>query len=178
MLCAFGGACPVHAARIAERLGITSVLYPPGAGVASALGFLAAPPSISLTRGYATLLRAADADRLTAIFGEMRTQAERLLREAEVAPEDISFACYGALCYDGQGYEVETPLRDGFGGAADLVTLEEAFHALCEQLYGRADRELDVKALSWRWSRPAGRDDRARRGLAGGGTRGSCAGQP
>jgi N-methylhydantoinase A len=150
VLCAFGGAGPVHAARIAERLGITRVLYPPGAGVASALGFLAAPPSISLTRGYATLLRHADVDRLAALFDEMGGQAVQLLRQAEVAPEEITFSCYGALCYDGQGFEVETPLAEGFRDAADLIALEGTFHALCEQLYGRSDPELDVKALSWR----------------------------
>ena len=43
MLLAYGGAGPVHAAQVAETLGIKRVLYPLRAGVMSAFGFLAAP---------------------------------------------------------------------------------------------------------------------------------------
>ena len=40
---AFGGAAPLHAARLCEKLGIDRCLVPPGAGVGSAIGFLKAP---------------------------------------------------------------------------------------------------------------------------------------
>ncbi|MCK1978094.1 hydantoinase/oxoprolinase family protein, partial [Jeotgalicoccus huakuii] len=40
---AFGGAAPVHAARLCEKRGVTDLLIPPGAGVGSAIGFLRAP---------------------------------------------------------------------------------------------------------------------------------------
>ena len=40
---AFGGAAPLHAARLAKKLGITRIVVPPGAGVGSAVGFLRAP---------------------------------------------------------------------------------------------------------------------------------------
>ncbi len=40
---AFGGAAPLHAGRLCEKLGITRLLVPPGAGVGSAIGFLRAP---------------------------------------------------------------------------------------------------------------------------------------
>ena len=42
-LIAFGGAAPLHAARLAEKLGIARVIVPPNAGVGSAIGFLRAP---------------------------------------------------------------------------------------------------------------------------------------
>ena len=38
-LIAFGGAAPLHAARVAEKLGVARVLVPPNAGVGSAVGF-------------------------------------------------------------------------------------------------------------------------------------------
>ena len=40
---AFGGAAPLHAGRLCEKLGVDRLLVPPGAGVGSAIGFLRAP---------------------------------------------------------------------------------------------------------------------------------------
>ena len=42
-LIAFGGAAPLHAARVAEKIGVSRVIVPSNAGVGSAVGFLAAP---------------------------------------------------------------------------------------------------------------------------------------
>jgi N-methylhydantoinase A len=49
-LVAFGGAAPLHASRLAEKLGITRILVPADAGVGSAIGFLAAPAAYELVR--------------------------------------------------------------------------------------------------------------------------------
>ena len=49
-LIAFGGAAPLHAARVAEKIGVARVIVPPNAGVGSAVGFLAAPVSYELIR--------------------------------------------------------------------------------------------------------------------------------
>ena len=49
-LIAFGGAAPLHAARLAEKLGIDRILMPPGAGVGSAIGFLRAPVAYEVVR--------------------------------------------------------------------------------------------------------------------------------
>jgi N-methylhydantoinase A len=47
---AFGGAAPLHAGRLCEKLGIRRLLVPAGAGVGSAIGFLRAPFSFEATR--------------------------------------------------------------------------------------------------------------------------------
>ena len=47
---AFGGAAPLHAGRLAQKLGISRVLVPAGAGVGSAIGFLRAPISYEVVR--------------------------------------------------------------------------------------------------------------------------------
>ena len=47
---AFGGAAPLHAARLAEKLGISRVMVPTGAGVGSAVGFLRAPVAYEVVR--------------------------------------------------------------------------------------------------------------------------------
>jgi N-methylhydantoinase A len=150
VMCAFGGAGPVHAARVAERLGVRRILYPQGAGVASAFGFLAAPLSIGVTGAYASLLREVDAPRLNRVFSDMETEAASLLSQSGAARDQVTFRRYAALCYDGQGYEVETLLPDGFPANGGLEALEETFHTRYAQLYGRADRSFQIKALTWR----------------------------
>ncbi len=49
-LVAFGGAAPLHAARLAEKLGLDRVLVPSYAGVGSAVGFLRAPIAYEIVR--------------------------------------------------------------------------------------------------------------------------------
>jgi N-methylhydantoinase A len=48
---AFGGAAPLHACRLCEKLDIEALLVPPGAGVGSAIGFLRAPFGFEAVRG-------------------------------------------------------------------------------------------------------------------------------
>ena len=47
---AFGGAAPLHAARLCQKLGIKKFIVPSGAGVGSAIGFLRAPFSFEATK--------------------------------------------------------------------------------------------------------------------------------
>ena len=49
-LIAFGGAAPLHAAALAEKLGIDRIIVPAGAGVGSAIGFLRAPVAYEVVR--------------------------------------------------------------------------------------------------------------------------------
>ena len=59
---AFGGAAPLHASRLAEKLGIARIIVPPDAGVGSAIGFLAAPAAYELVRSRYMRLDAFDAE--------------------------------------------------------------------------------------------------------------------
>ena len=62
-LVAFGGAAPLHAARMAEKLGLDRVLVPSHAGVGSAVGFLRAPIAYEVVRSQLQRLDAFDAGR-------------------------------------------------------------------------------------------------------------------
>ena len=61
-LVAFGGAAPLHAARMADKLGLDRVLVPSNAGVGSAVGFLRAPISYEIVRSQLQRLDNFDAD--------------------------------------------------------------------------------------------------------------------
>ena len=79
-LVAFGGAAPLHAARLAEKLGLDRVLVPANAGVGSAVGFLRAPIAYEIVRSALQRLDEFDAEAANALMSGMRAEAEAIVR--------------------------------------------------------------------------------------------------
>ena len=79
-LIAFGGAAPLHAARLARKLGMKRVVVPVGAGVGSAFGFLRAPIAYEVVRTRHVRLDLFDAKMLNELFATMRAEAEAVVR--------------------------------------------------------------------------------------------------
>jgi len=73
---AFGGAAPLHASRLCEKLDIDSLLIPPGAGVGSAIGFLRAPFGFEAVRGAFLRLSEFDASWTNRLITELSEEAE------------------------------------------------------------------------------------------------------
>ncbi|MDR3530295.1 MAG: hydantoinase/oxoprolinase family protein [Rhodopila sp.] len=144
-LIAFGGAAPLHAARLAQKLGITRVVIPVDAGVGSAHGFLDAPIAYEVARTFLVRLGALDRDMIEDLFCDMRAEAEAVVR--------LGFPL-GALTerrtafmrYRGQGHEIAVPLD---GSALDPTALRAAFEATYTQLFGRIIPRLEVEAVTW-----------------------------
>ena len=147
-LIAFGGAAPLHAARMAEKLGMRRVLVPTGAGVGSTIGFLRAPVAYEIARtGYQRLSRFEFA-RVNAMFAEMAATAHGVVEEgAPGAPR--TERRQGFMRYYGQGHEiaVELPARDL--GPADLPQLQVAFDEAYRRLYGREIPGVDIEVMGW-----------------------------
>jgi N-methylhydantoinase A len=147
-LIAFGGAAPLHAARVAEKLGIGRVLVPANAGVGSAVGLLRAPVAYEIVRGRLMRLDSFDAASVNRLFAEMRTEAEAIVRRgapaAKVVEQRSAF-----MRYRGQGHEiaVELPVRDLTAG--DRSTIRELFEAVYRRLYSRPIPGVDIEILSW-----------------------------
>ena len=147
-LIAFGGAAPLHAARLAEKLGLQRVVIPAGAGVGSALGFLRAPVAYEVVRSRYHRLSYFDADFANALLTEMHAEAAAIVREAAptAALEETRSAF---MRYRGQGHEINVNLPLRALTAADAATLQDAFNQAYTQLYGRLIPDLDVEILSW-----------------------------
>ena len=108
-LVAFGGAAPLHAARLAEKLGLDRVLVPLQAGVGSAVGFLRAPIAYEIVRSSLQRLEEFDAERANALLAEMRAEAEAIVRRG--APDAALTETRSAFMrYRGQGHEIAVPL--------------------------------------------------------------------
>ncbi len=143
-LIAFGGAAPLHAARLAEKLGLSTVVIPPGAGVGSAIGFLLSPAAYELVRSLPMRLDRFDAPRIDALFARMREEATRVVRAAaaDAALEEQRFAY---MRYAGQGHEIAVSLRDDVSGERLTAAFEDAYRAH----YGRAIPGMAIEAMSW-----------------------------
>ena len=147
-LIAFGGAAPLHAARVAEKLGIGHVLVPANAGVGSAIGLLRAPVAYEVVGGRLMRLSAFDASAANRLFSEMRSEAEAIVRrgapDAGLTERRSAFMRYG-----GQGHEigVQLPVREF--SAADKATLTQVFETAYRRLYSRPIPGIEIEILSW-----------------------------
>jgi N-methylhydantoinase A len=144
-LIAFGGAAPLHAVRLAQKLGIHRVVVPPDAGVGSALGFLGAPIAYEVVRTLLVRLDELQQARIDALFAEMRAEAEAVVRLG-VRRGPLVETRTGFMRYRGQGHEIAVPLPVG---QLDPTALRTAFDDTYERLYGRTIPRLEVEAVTW-----------------------------
>jgi N-methylhydantoinase A len=149
-LIAFGGAGPVHAYNLARLLKMQRLVVPLGAGVASALGFLVAPPATDMVRSYVARLERIDWDHVNALFAAMAKQGSRLLSEAGADPARITLRPTAEMRHVGQGFEIPVPLPSTQLGAKDLPAIRAAFFASYRERFGRVVEESPIEALSWR----------------------------
>jgi N-methylhydantoinase A len=146
-LVAFGGAGPLQAARIAEILGLRTVLIPPSPGNVSAFGLLA----VDLKDDYVvTMVQRHDAVDLKAVadaFGQVERAAAESLAEQGVPPERMSLLRSVEARYLGEAHEIAVPAGSPFDAAAAAA----AFHSAHERIYGYAYRSGEViEFVNWK----------------------------
>ncbi len=147
-LIAFGGAAPLHAARVAEKTGVARVLVPANAGVGSAVGLLRAPVAYEIVRGRLIQLGNFDAAAANGLLAEMRAEAEAIVRQG--APTAALTERRSAFMrYRGQGHEIAVELPVRAFTAADRQVIAERFEAAYGALYSRALPGVEIEILSW-----------------------------
>jgi N-methylhydantoinase A len=148
VLIATGGAAPLHAARIAQKLRIGTVVVPLGAGVGSAFGFLKAPIAYEAVHSHLMPLDRFDPKLVDAIFARLREEAEQVVRHAGRSRASVERR-FVDMRYRGQGHElnVELPVRDYTD--ADATTFQELFNLQYRKNYSRTIPKLSVEALTW-----------------------------
>lgn len=145
---AFGGAAPLHAARLCEKLGIDRCLVPTGAGVGSAIGFLRAPFSFEANRTVFMPLSAFDPERVKALFAEMEAEATGFVRSCDATSEiRAEYKVY--MRYTGQGWEIPVPLTPEQAASPDAGTILAAFEAEYRALFARSVEGLEVEITVW-----------------------------
>ena len=149
----FGGAGPVHAAMVAEELGIRRVLVPPNPGAFSALGLLCSDIVHDYIRSEVRDIGALTPSHAETCFAGLEAQADGDLAKEGLADRERHFIRELDLRYAGQGYEIRTPL-DGLETspmtAAGLAQVQERFHELHQTLHGHSAQDQAIEAVSYR----------------------------
>ncbi len=146
---AYGGAGPMHAAELAEDLGIAKVVVPQSPGLFSALGLLVTDIRHDLMRSVLKKVGDLDLGWLDAQFSEMAERGAQVLSREGVAPERMAFVRWVEARYEGQSYElaVELPAAPSEVGRDGL---RELFHRRHERAYGYSMPDQEVEVVSAR----------------------------
>jgi len=145
---AFGGAAPLHAARLCEKLGIDRLLVPPGAGVGSAIGFLRAPYSFEANRSVYMRLSEFDVLKIQTLLAELESEATEFVRSCDAdAPISAEFKVY--MRYAGQGEEIPIPISAAQAMAPDADAFLAEFEKEYTSLFGRVVDGMDVEITVW-----------------------------
>ncbi|MBV6401100.1 MAG: Acetophenone carboxylase gamma subunit [Anaerolineales bacterium] len=145
-----GGAGPVHASGVAERLNVRTVIVPPIAGVGSAFGFLLAPISFDFTRSYLTRIDQVDAQLLMKILRDLEAEGRGIVMNAGVAAEDIHVTRSVDMRYLRQGYEIRVEFEGNEINAQTLSMLEKRFEEEYMRFYGVLCEGVPIQAVNWR----------------------------
>jgi N-methylhydantoinase A len=145
---AFGGAAPLHAGRLCEKLGINCLIVPPGAGVGSAIGFLRAPYSFEATRSVYMRLDRYDEAAAREIFAALRDEARGFVLNCDAGATVLAdHKLY--MRYVGQGWEIPVALTADEAAQPTAETLKALFEAEYASLFGRTVAGLTIEITVW-----------------------------
>jgi N-methylhydantoinase A len=147
-LIAFGGGGPVHGTRIAEKIGITRVLVPSGAGVGSAIGFLRAPIGYEVVRSLYQRLGSFDVGAVNALLTDMADEAQRVVAAGSfgAATTETRIAY---MRYVGQGHEIAVSLPARMLQPDDVAAIRSAYDVEYARFFDRPVPGSDVEVMSY-----------------------------
>jgi len=147
-LIAFGGAAPLHAARLAEKLGIARVIVPPNAGVGSAVGFLRAPIAYERVHSRYMRLDAFDAGAATQLLNSLAAEAHGVVA-AGAAGQPTSETRAAYMRYVGQGHEIPVALPKRPLTPEDHELLRREFERVYAEMFARFIPSAAIEILTW-----------------------------
>ncbi|MEF8867581.1 MAG: hydantoinase/oxoprolinase family protein [Haloarculaceae archaeon] len=133
---AFGGAGPMHAAALADRLDVGTVVVPLPCGVLSAYGLLDADETYDAVRTHRARLDAVDAASLDPVYGSLLDGLP-----VDATADAVDCRRYADLRYRGQSYELQVAVDD----PVRVEDLRARFHAAHDRAYGyTSDEPIEV----------------------------------
>ncbi|MCO6417934.1 hydantoinase/oxoprolinase family protein [Siccirubricoccus sp. KC 17139] len=142
-----GGGGPMHGCALAEDLGISTIIIPPHPGVLAAAGLLGAPVEHEVAAAFPHACIGLDPALLRPALAELDARCRALTEAEGLAETEVAISHAADLCYIGQSYWLEVPLRlDAADPAGEAYA---AFLAAHHRVYGHAP-ELPAKFVNLR----------------------------
>jgi N-methylhydantoinase A len=153
LLCT-GGAGPVHAQQVARKLGISRVICPPSAGVASALGLLVAPARVDRVATVGVRLDTGSIASLEAAFGRLEAEARAVMADTGLKLESATVKRLADGRFLGQGFNLVVELPEGpyDDGALSRTKLTAAFESAYREKFSLTPPGVAVEFLNIRVS--------------------------
>ena len=148
MMIAFGGAGPVHAAAVAQRLELAELLVMPDASVGSALGLAVSAPAVIVAQSNFVVVDDLDWGGVARQFAAMEDRSAAELGVADRAT--LTRRCSADMRYSGQGHEVDVPFVFPPYGPDAKETLLRNFLVAYRARYGRDNPDARAEVVSWR----------------------------
>ena len=145
---AFGGGAPLHACSLAEKIGVTSIIVPVGAGVGSAIGFLRAPVAYEITRSAVISLESFNSARVNKLLEQMTSDA-RAVVEPALGGAKATLQVIADCRYVGQGHEIRVAVPVRKLTRKDGAKLKAEFERIYEQVYGLRIPNQEAEAITW-----------------------------
>jgi len=147
-LIAFGGAAPLHIARVAEKLKVKKVIIPTNASVGSAVGFLKAPLGYEIVKSLRMLLKEFLVDEVNLLLQNMRKESEEVIGKNNTSINFIEER-FVYMRYAGQGHEIKVPIDNVLFKTKDTSKIKETFEHEYKKLYTRILPNADIEILTW-----------------------------
>ncbi|MDB3914648.1 hydantoinase/oxoprolinase family protein [Alphaproteobacteria bacterium] len=147
-LIAFGGAAPLHIARVAEKLRVSNVIIPTNASVGSAVGFLKAPVGYEVVKSLRMLLNRFETDKVNDLLEKMKNEAQSII-QSETGSIKFVEERFAFMRYAGQGHEIKVQVDNNLLTQSDIIKIKTSFEKKYENLYSRILPNADIEILTW-----------------------------
>ncbi|MBT7184389.1 MAG: hydantoinase/oxoprolinase family protein, partial [Candidatus Marinimicrobia bacterium] len=147
---AFGGAGPVHAFHVAQRLNLKQLMAPVGAGVASAIGFLVSPVAVESVRSHVDKLSAMNWNQVNEFLNELESNGRNFLAKSGIPDADVSVTRQSDMRYLGQGFEIKVTIPNEVLSEDKIGQIEQKFSEVYKTLYSRTIDDVPIESVTWR----------------------------
>lgn len=149
-LVAFGGAGPLHAARLARELSIPRVVVPPAPGVMCAYGLMVTDLRTDQSLTRILDLELASRSQIEDAVEQLGDEARAWFEREEISVADREFHITADLRYRGQNYELAVELTDHLFDDAAIARVAEKFEAAHRTLYGYVVPDAPIQIVTFR----------------------------
>jgi N-methylhydantoinase A len=135
---------------VAKKLGLTTLIAPRAAGVASALGLLIAPARVDRVATVAHEVAHLDWPQLEALCQRLEAEARQILEETRLPSADARIERMADIRYVGQASELVVPLPSGPLSATSEAAIREAFQRSYVAAFARTPPATPLEIINVR----------------------------